>query len=444
MAVTYVREIVEPWGRVARLPHQVAHPRHADELPGLMAQAKAAGVQVLATGLHRSYGDSGLNPEGRVISVRGLDRFLAFDPVSGVLRAEAGVSFDEILRLIVPHGWFLPTTPGTRFVTLGGAVANDVHGKNHHRAGSLGRHVRRLGLLRSDFGVVEASPQSHPELFRATLGGLGLTGLITWVEIALAPIASSQLDQESIAFANLEAFVALNQESEARFEHVSAWVDCTVGGSALGRGVLFRANWSPAGPLHAHPQGPRLTVPFEAPPGLFNRLTLKAFNTAIRARESLRPRSESVSYTSAFHPLDAIGGWNRLYGPKGFYQHQAVVPAESQQAAMAEVLETIVASGQGSFLAVLKTLGPLQSGGLVSFHGPGTSLALDFPNRGADTLALLERLDAIVIAAGGRIYPAKDGRMSAETFKAGYPGWIDLERQRDPLFNSSFWSRVIQ
>lgn len=444
MTAGYADEVLVPWGRVTRLRHQVAHPRHRGEAAALVAAAAAKRTPLLGVGLHRSYGDSGLNPNAKILNCRGLDRFMAFDRQAGLLRAEAGTSLDEILRLIVPHGWFLPVTPGTIFVTLAGAIANDVHGKNHHRRGSFGRHVRRIGLLRSDHGQMELSPEDHPDLFHATLGGLGLTGLITWAEISLIPIASSTLRQEARSFGNLAEFFDLNAQSEEAFEHVSAWVDCTASKANLGRGVLFRANWAETGPLLPHRFSSRLSVPIEAPSWLMNPWTLKAANVAIRAREAVRSTVETLSYASALYPLDAIGHWNRAYGAPGFYQHQCVIPPDSQERAMTEVLQTISASGQGSFLSVMKTLGAKASGGLVSFHGPGTSLALDFPNRGASTLALLERLDQIVTAAGGRIYPAKDGRMSAATYRAGYPGWVELERQRDPLFISSFWQRVTQ
>ena len=439
MALSYHAEPIEPWGRTAGGLHHVAHPRHHDQLAGLIAEARGS-RGVLGTGLHRSYGDSGLNLDGRVISTRGLDRFIAFDRERGTLTAEAGVSLDEILRLIVPHGWFLPTTPGTRFVTLAGAIANDVHGKNHHRAGSFGGYVRKIGLLRSDRGAVEIAPEAEPELFHATLGGLGLTGLIAWAEIALASIPSSLIEEETVPFANLEAFFALSAESEAQFEHVSSWIDCTASGRALGRGVMFRGNWGAKGPLTPHPAGQKLTVPLTAPPGLMNGLTLRAFNAAYGMLQGFRKGVASVPYEKAFYPLDAIGHWNRLYGPRGFYQYQFMVPPERQEPAMTAVLEAL--GGEGSFLAVLKSLGPLRSGGPVSFEGPGLSLALDFPNRGSATLELLDRLDRIVMDAGGRIYPAKDARMSPAAFKSGYPRWGELEACRDPLFSSSFWRRV--
>lgn len=441
MALSFHRQPAMPWGRIHGGEFAIARPRSRDQLAGLVAEGAAHG-NVLGVGLHRSYGDSAINAGGAMICTRGLDRFISFDAAAGVLRAEAGVSLDEILRVIVPRGWFLPTTPGTRFVTLAGAVANDVHGKNHHRVGSFGRHVQRIGLVRSDRGELDVSPDQNPELFHATLGGLGLTGLIAWVEIKLAPIASCLVDEETIPFANLAEFFRLTAESEAAFEFVSSWVDCTAGGRSLGRGVMFRGDWASDGPLTAHEPGQRLTVPVTAPPGLMNPLTLRAMNAAYGALQGQRGGKARVHYAKAFHPLDAIGGWNRMYGPKGFYQHQFVLPPDRQEAAMAEVLRTLAASGQGSFLSVLKGMGPLKSGGLISFEGPGVSLALDFPNRGPTTLELLDRLDRIVAEAGGRIYPAKDGRMSPAAFKSGYPRWRELESLRDPLFSSSFWRRV--
>lgn len=442
MALGAHEETFESWGRLTPGLQLIARPNHTRAALELIGRAKAENRQVLGVGLARAYGDSGTNSGGVMIGGRGLDRFIAFDAERGLLRAEAGVSLDEILRLIVPHGWFLPTTPGTRFVTLAGAIANDVHGKNHHKAGSFGRHVQRMGLVRSDLGLVEISPDERPDLFHATIGGLGLTGFMLWAEIALVPIASSVLRQQSVPFGDLDEFFALSEESHEGFEHVSSWIDCTARGANLGRGVLFRANWEDRGELTAHPAGQRVQIPIQAPPGLMNGLTLKALNTGYLAWQRLLAGERQVSYTSAFHPLDAVGHWNRLYGPRGFYQHQSMVPPQNERAALTEILKAISASGTGSFLAVLKTMGPLRSGGLISFEGPGTSLALDFPNKGADTLALLERLDAIVVEALGRIYPAKDARMSPAVFRAGYPRWEALEAERDQLFSSDFWRRI--
>jgi FAD/FMN-containing dehydrogenase len=444
MSSAFVSQPYTSWGRVERRDHLLAKPQHREDLPGLIAEAKAAGGCLLGAGLGRSYGDSGLDADGRLICGRSLDRFIALDLEQGVLRAEGGASLDEILRLVVPNGWFLPTTPGTRFVTLGGAVANDVHGKNHHRAGSLGRYVRKIGLIRSDLGRVELSPEAERELFLATLGGLGLTGFIEWVELQLVRIPSGFLDQEAVSFSSLDGFFDLTQDSNARFEHVAAWIDCSASGAGLGRGVMFRANWSQEGGLIPHDGRQKLKVPLDAPGWLLNRFTITAFNAAYHILQASRPGIRRVAYAGAFYPLDAIGDWNRLYGPAGFFQHQCVIPAETAREALSHMLRVIAAAGQGSFLAVLKSLGPADSGGLISFPRAGVSLALDFPNRGPHTLALLETLDQIVVQAGGRLYPAKDGRMSAETFREGYPRWRELEARRDPLFQSAFWRRVSQ
>jgi L-gulonolactone oxidase len=444
MSAAYVKQPYASWGRVIRRDHAVARPRYRDELPGLIAEAAGEPGGLLGAGLGRSYGDSGLNPQGRLICARALDRFIALDREQGVLRAEAGASLDDVLRLVTPHGWFLPTTPGTRFVTLGGAVANDVHGKNHHLAGAMGCHVRKIGLIRSDRGRLELSPDDEPELFFATLGGLGLTGFIEWVELQLVRAPSGLLDQEAVGFSGLDGYFDLVDDSNARFEHVAAWIDCSASGRALGRGVMFRANWSRDGEPIAPPNRMKLSIPLEAPGCLLNRFSVKAFNAGYYVRQSARPGLRKAPYAAVFYPLDAIGDWNRLYGAGGFFQHQCVLPPDAAREALRGMLGLIAAAGQGSFLAVLKSLGERDSGGLISFPRPGASLALDFPNRGQSTLELLARLDAIVQDAGGRIYPAKDGRMSAAQFRAGYPRWPKLEAARDPLFQSAFWRRVTQ
>jgi FAD/FMN-containing dehydrogenase len=430
------------WGRVHAGRHLTARPRFADELPGLLAGAGARGLTALAHGLGRSYGDSALNPDGLLIRTEGLDRLIAFDPVTGILRAEAGASLREILQLTVPHGWFFATTPGTLFVTLGGAVANDVHGKNHHSAGSFGCAVRRVGLVRSDRGLIEVSADEEAELFAATIGGLGLTGLIAWVEVALVPIASSLVDQETIPFGGLEGFFDIAAASQDSFEHEVAWIDCTARGRALGRGAFTRANWAPSGGLQAHGRATPLIVPIDAPAAAINPLTLKAFNTAYFAWQSLGAGRSRVLYAKSFYPLDAIRQWNRIYGRRGFYQYQCVTPPDVSRAAVREMLEVISRSGQGSFLVVLKTLGQRRSPGLLSFPAPGATLAIDFANHGQPTLDLMARLDAIVRDAGGRLYPAKDGRMPAAMFQAGYPEWRRFAKSIDPALSSAFWRRV--
>jgi L-gulonolactone oxidase len=371
----------------------------------------------------------------------GLDRFVAFDPTTGLMRAEAGLSLDALLRVSVPRGWFAPVTPGTRRVTLAGAIANDVHGKNHHRAGSFGRHVRAFTLLRSDRGSIEVTPEAEPRLFAATIGGLGLTGIIEDVTLQLTPIRSSNLDTENLPLGSLADYFALDAESAPDFEHTVAWVDCTRAGDRLGLGVYSRANWASAGALTPH-RAPRLNVPSVAPGLPFNRLTLSAFNRLYREVQLAAPRARQRAYSAVFHPLDAIGDWNTLYGRAGFFQHQSVVPRNSAEDAVREMLRAVAASGQGSPLFVLKSFGDLPSPGLLSFPRPGHTLAMDFPNRGASTLTLMRRLDEIVREARGALYPAKDALMTREMLDLGYPRFDELLAVRDPACGSDLLARM--
>ncbi len=428
------------WGRTPRVSQSIARPSFADELRPLIADARRIPGGLLATGLRRSYGDSCLNDGGAVIDMSGLDRLISFDRVTGRLVAEAGASLADILKVAIPAGFLLPVTPGTKFVTLGGAIANDVHGKNHHRAGTLGRWIRRLSLIRSDGAEHELSDDDASGLFAATIGGLGLTGIIARAELQLQPIASSMMEVETIPFGNLSEFFRLAEESDATHDYTVAWVDCLSSGGALGRGVFSRAWHSREGSREVDDKR-ALAVPIDAPGFLLNRFSLSAFN-AFYYRLAGRRRHATVSYNPFFYPLDAIGGWNRLYGRQGFYQYQSVVPPAVAEAATMEMLKTIAAAGQGSFLAVLKTFGDVPSPGLLSFPMKGTTLALDFANRGPRTLALLDRLDAIVREAGGRLYPAKDGRLPPEMFRAGYPGLSEFVKHRDPGLSSSFSRRV--
>lgn len=430
------------WGRVLRARHAVARPQWRDELPALVREGVEADRKLLAIGLGRSYGDSGLNPDNAVVDMAGLDRAIAFDPETRLLRAEAGMSLDSLLEILVPRGFFLPVTPGTRFVTLGGAVANDVHGKNHHRAGTIGRWVRRLGLLRTDGGALELGPGDAGGLFAATIGGLGLTGLIAWVEIEVIPIASATMEVETIPFGSLDEFFPLAAESDGMSDYTVAWIDCLAGGDALGRGIFSRARHAASGWLP--PPKPRRgpSLPFDLPGFALNGLTVKALNALYYRNGRRKAGRATMPFEPFFYPLDRIGGWNRLYGKRGFYQYQSVVPQAVARDATRAMLQAISASGDGSFLAVLKTFGDRPSPGMLSFPRPGTTLALDFANRGAAILALLQRLDAIVREAGGRLYPAKDGRMPAEMFRGGYPNWQEFARHVDPGFSSSFWRRV--
>lgn len=425
------------WGRVIRAAQTVVQPHWRDELAEAVTVAAGHPGRALAVGLSRSYGDSGLNPEGALVAMAGLDRVHSFDVETGVLRADAGLSLDQLIRLALPHGWFPAVVPGTKFVTLGGAIANDVHGKNHHEAGTFGRHVRRLGLRRTDETIHDLGPDDASGLFAATVGGLGLTGVIAWAEVQLARVPGAWLDNEDIGFHSLDDFFHLSADSEASHAFTVAWIDCTAGG----KGVFSRANWA-ADPDRTLHDPPKLKAPFDAPAATLNPLTLKAFNLAWYALKSARSGVRKSHYDGVFFPLDAIDGWNRLYGPKGFYQYQCVVPPAAARDAVAELLRQIARSGQGSFLAVLKTFGNLPSPGLLSFPMEGSTLALDFRNRGGATLDLLGRLDDVVREAGGRLYPAKDGRIGAQMFAAGFPRLGEFAGHVDPGLSSAFWRRV--
>ena len=394
---------------------------------------------LLAYGNGRSYGDVALNGGATLLHTRGMDRFIAFDETAGVLACEAGVLLSEILEVFVPRGWFLPVTPGTRFVTVGGAIACDVHGKNHHAAGTFGCHVRRFELLRSDGSRLVCSREENADWFAATIGGLGLTGLMTWVEIELKRIASVKIAVENARFSGLDEFFAIDAQAASRHEYTVAWIDCL---AARPRGIFMAGDHAPddglAGAAKKHASLP-LTPPPGLPFSLINGLSLRGFNFAYFHRPL--PAETVVHYAPFFHPLDGVLHWNRLYGKRGFYQYQFVLPL-AERAALDEIMRTIARSGQGSFLAVLKTFGAPPSPGLLSFPLPGVTLALDFPNHGAPTLALFECLDAIVEAAGGRLYAAKDARMSGEFFRRSYPRWDEFLPFVDPRFSSDFFRRV--
>jgi FAD/FMN-containing dehydrogenase len=432
-------EAFTSWGRVVRALHRVARPSFRDEVPGLSSQLHAA-EPGLATGLLRSYGDSNLNPGGRILDMTGLDRMIAFDRTTGRVRAEAGMSLSQCLRVLVPAGWFLPTTPGSRFVTLGGAVANDVHGKNHDRAGSFGNSVTRIGLRRTD-GDLQELAQGEP-LFHATIGGMGLTGVIEWVEFEATPIRSAWFDAEDTPFGNLGEYFELSRSRKRHFDFTMAWIDCLATGEQIGRGIFTAGAWSGAGGLTPHRELPGRSMPVEAPGFLLNSLSIRAFNETRFRTKSMRTTPYRTHYEPFLYPLDSIANWNRMYGERGFYQYQCVLPPHTAANGCEDLLRAISRSGQGSFLAVLKDLGPRTAVGLMSFPMEGTTLALDFPNRGERTLALMRDLDAIVKAAGGRLYPAKDGRMPADMFRAGYPQWEQFRNLVDPGLSSAFWKRV--
>ena len=429
-------QCLESWGRYPK-----ATPAKVTRLTDRNAPLPQSDLPLLVFGNGRSYGDVCLNDGGHLLLGRGLDRFIAFDAAQGILRAEAGVLLSEILDLIVPQGWFLPVTPGTRFVTLGGAVANDVHGKNHHRAGTFGHHVRAFELVRSDGSRRLCSPSENPDWFAATIGGLGLTGLITWVEIQLRAIEGPWIQAESRRFANLSEFFALSAAADTEHEFTVAWVDCAASGRDLGRGILLSGDFAPA----SAGSGKRpkahglLNVPFTPPVSLINPLSLRVFN-ALYYR---KPEGRFLThYEPFFYPLDAIGHWNRIYGPKGFLQYQCVLPPQVAEPALSELLARIAKSGQGSFLAVLKRFGEKPAVGMLSFPRPGVTIALDFPFIGNQTLWLLKMLDKIILGADGVIYPAKDSRMEPALFGALISRKLTTA-YFDEYFQSNFSRRLL-
>lgn len=427
------------WGIPASRPAAVRRLAwRSDPLP-------AAQPPLLAYGRGRSYGDVCLNDGGVLLDTRGLDRFIAFDRASGRLRCEAGATLARILSLALPAGWFLPVTPGTRWVSLGGAIANDVHGKNHHRAGSFGRHVLALELARSDGSRLRCSAAENPELFRATIGGLGLTGLITWAEIQLRRVPGPMIRVQAGSFDGLDHALALFDAADREDEYTVAWMDAACPGR-MGRGVLFRGNHAEPGPGAQAPvadpdRPPRLTVPPWVPPALINPWSSRLF-ARLYARRHAGRLSRLESYASFFYPLDGIGRWNRLYGPRGLIQYQFVVPRAAAPAMLREVFEELRRRGLASALAVLKVFGDRPAAGLLSFARPGVTLAMDFPNCGRNLYECLERLDARVAEAGGAVYPAKDARMSGESFRRFFPELEAFRSWVDPGFSSGFWRRV--
>ncbi len=428
---------VSSWGRLSNALHRV-HPLRDRACLDLEA---SDGIASLPFGNGRSYGDACLNPGGRLWTLRGLDRFIDFDPATGEIECEAGVLLDELMKVTLPQGWFLPVTPGTRFATLGGAIANDVHGKNHHRAGTLGEHVRSLLLARSDGSRIECSPTRNRDWLTATIGGLGLTGVIVSARLRLMRVPGVWMRTQGLPFGTLDEFFRLSRESERDWEYGVSWVDCLHGRDLDVRGIFFRGNHVPH-EADAPPTRMR-AVPLTPPVSLVNGVSLRAFNAAyfVAHRRRTEPRVQHL--LSFFYPLDGLHDWNRIYGPRGFFQYQCVVPRADERAATAALLNAIRGSGQGSFLAVLKTFGDRAPAGLLSFPMAGTTLALDFPNLGERTERLFERLDAIVGEAGGRLYAAKDARAGRALFRQGYPRLDEFAAYRDPRISSALSRRLL-
>jgi FAD/FMN-containing dehydrogenase/short-subunit dehydrogenase len=437
------RDDYRSWGRSMRARHLVFRPetreRAMEILPGP--------APVIAYGSGRSYGDAPLNPGGRLIDCRGLDRVIAFDERTGVLNCESGVRLADILgRICHPDasngGWFPPVQPGTRFVTIGGAIANDVHGKNQQHLGTFGCHVLSLELARGDGTRMICSRDENPGLFAATIGGMGLTGLILSATIQLRRVSGLAVEAEDIRFGNLEEFFALAAGSDADWEYTAAWIDSFASGRSLGRGIFSRARHA-AGLAASPPRAQtRLTFP-PMPVSLVRPLTARMFNAVYWRKSGVSRRSgHTGGYENVFFPLDAIARWNLVYGPNGFFQFQCVVAPPAARDVISEILRETASLGLGSFVTGLKTFGDIPSPGLMSFPMAGTSIALDMPNRGAATREFLARLEQIVTRADGRIYPAKDAAMSAAALRQGYPRIDQFIEHIDPAFSSSMSRRL--
>jgi decaprenylphospho-beta-D-ribofuranose 2-oxidase len=421
------------------------------ERPERYADLRPTEVELIVRGQGRSYGDASLNEDGRVLLTERVNRFLEFDIEQGILRAEAGATLEEILKVIVPKGWFLPVTPGTKFVSLGGCVAADVHGKNHHHEGSFGNHVLSIELILADGKRVTCSPSENSELFWATVGGMGLTGIIGEVTFKLIPISNDYVQVRHHVADNLEQVFNLMQDAAIDDRYTVAWIDSMTNGAQLGRGIVMcghhaqEEEFRPGFRNAIKPKRSR-AIPFDFPAFALNPLSIAAFNAMYYRREGSKSAPFLSGYDPYFYPLDAIGKWNRLYGKRGFVQYQCVIPQARAYEGIDQLLQTLSDSRRPSFLAVLKRLGA-QGNGLLSFPMAGYTLALDLPIRNEGLFALLSKLDEIVLQHSGRVYLAKDARLSAESFRAMYPRydeWRKIKNSVDPKnrFSSSLSRRL--
>jgi len=445
----FVTQMLSGWGRFPVERCHLYRPESRAEVAAILASGTQRSY--VSYGLGRSYGDAALNREGGVICHTRLNRFLSFDETAGVLECEAGVNLAEILRYFLPRGFFLPVTPGTKFVTVGGAIAADVHGKNHHKDGTFANFVLDFRLLAPNGEILSCSPLDNPEIFWATVGGMGLTGIILSARIQLRRVESAYVLVDYQKAQNLDEALGMMSESNEHYQYSVAWIDCLATGKSMGRAVLMRGDHATAAQMPprvrnplAEPSRRRWNLPCDLPSVALNSLTVGAFNALYYA--SHRNASQQlVDFEKFFYPLDAIQNWNRLYGKRGFVQYQIALPLEGSDAGLVAVLERLARSRRASFLGVLKRLGNANAG-LLSFPIKGYTLALDLPvSKGL--VPLLHELDQMVLRYGGRVYLAKDAVLTAESFAVTYPKleqFRGIKRKLDPkgLLASSLARRV--
>jgi decaprenylphospho-beta-D-ribofuranose 2-oxidase len=432
---------ISGWGRFPSMQADIFSPRSAAELSNYFKNAGES-FQGISRGLGRSYGDSSL--ANHVIQTRHLDNFISFDEEAGILCCNAGVTLGTILDNFAARGWFLPVVPGTRFVTVGGAIASDVHGKNHHLDGSFSNHLVSLRLLLASGEVISCSESEHAEIYHATCGGMGLTGVVVDATLQLRRISSAFINQQSIKTSNLrDCFDQIEAHNSAHYS--VAWLDCMAQGEELGRALLFLGEHCSMDQRNERDErrnlrNSTLNVPFTTPAMLLNRYSMRLFNR-LYYKAAGRPASSSrIHYKKYFFPLDSISNWNRLYGGQGFLQYQFVLPPETAYEGIHKVLSRITAAGKGSFLSVLKKFGEANAN-MLSFPTSGYTLTLDFKYE-ADLLPLLDQLDSIVLQHGGRLYLAKDARMSEAMFKSSYPRWQEFAVLREKIGATAVFSSL--
>jgi decaprenylphospho-beta-D-ribofuranose 2-oxidase len=420
------------WGRIAPTQAQLAQPDTVAGVTRLLEASSSPGI--IPRGLGRSYNNAAQSAGGVVISTARLDRIASLDPATGVVTCEAGVSLEQLMVAGLPHGWFVPVSPGTRQVTVGGAIAADVHGKNHHVAGSFARHVLSFDIVLPGGELRTVTEAAEPELFWATAGGMGLTGLVVRAEIQLKRVATSRLLVDTVRTADIDETMAVLAEHDRAFGYTVAWSDSLARGTHLGRSVVTSGDFAApadlpagAGPFEFRP-GARLGAPAWMPPGLINRYSVALASEAYYRRAPRSRQGELQTIGAFFHPLDAIRNWNRVYGPGGFRQYQYVVPF-GQEAAVRRSFELVSRARAASFVTVLKRFGEGDPG-LLSFPLPGWTLALDVPARTPGLAGLLASLDRLVVDAGGRVYLAKDSRVPAGTLAAMYPRLEEFRKLR--------------